>query len=77
MEHDMTDPDFRAQFRSGRPETPKVASPYMGGTAMSCGQHPTLPKRHRWSKVRIFKTERGQFRDRICHNCGLTKGADE
>lgn len=61
-------PDFRAQF-----ENPERVSTYMGGTSVGCGDHPTMPKKHRWSKVRVFRN----FRDRICHNCGLTKGADE
>jgi hypothetical protein len=63
-------PDFRAQFRDDQPKQPHV---YMGGMATSCGEHPTLPKRHRWSKIREF----GSFRDRMCLNCALTKGVDE
>jgi hypothetical protein len=69
-------PDFRAQFRE-RNDTSKTEHAYMGGTTIGCGDHPSTPKRHRWSKVRIFKTQRGEFRDRMCLNCGLTKGADE
>lgn len=68
-------PDFRAQFRSDRPEREYV---YMGGTAMSCGDHPSLPKRHRWSKVREYVGGNGRvWRDRMCLTCALTKGVDE
>jgi hypothetical protein len=67
-------PDASAQFRTDQPGRERV---YMGGTAMSCGMHPSLPKRHRWSKVREYRTSRGVYRDRMCLTCALTKGADE
>jgi hypothetical protein len=57
--------DFGAQFRS-RDERPHV---YMNGATVGCGDHPSLPKRHKWSKVRVF----GRYRDRICLNCSLTE----
>lgn len=60
-------PDFGAQFRSP-PPGPFV---YMGGTAMSCGQHPTLPKRHRWGAWRRYEFKRAPGWDRMCVNCAL------
>lgn len=75
-EHPKSDrPDNILQFRGH----PKRDEPfvYMGGTAMSCGQHPSLPTRHRWSKVREFKTARGVIRDRMCMTCALTESVDE
>lgn len=63
-------PDFSAQFRE--PERSKVER-YMGGMTIGCGDHPTMPQQHRWSKVREF----GRYRDRMCLNCSLTKGVDE
>jgi hypothetical protein len=62
-------PDASAQFRSSQAPQEHV---YMGGTAMSCGMHPSLPKQHRWSKVRPFLTG---F-DRMCLTCALTKSVD-
>lgn len=59
--------DFTAQFR--KPKEPFV---YMGGAAMSCGQHPSLPKRHRWGPWRRFTTNHGAgFWERMCLACAL------
>lgn len=61
-------PDFRAQF-SSKPQ-PYV---YMGGTAMSCGQHPSLPKRHRWGPWRkiMVKATGAIGWGRTCKTCAL------
>jgi hypothetical protein len=69
----MTKPDFGAQFRS---ET-TMSREYVGGYSRSCGEHPSLPKQHRWGKVRSYKTSHGVYRDRMCLVCALTKGVDE
>jgi hypothetical protein len=61
-------PDFRAQFRD--PKTPYV---YMGGRAVSCGGHPTMPQRHRWAKPTEHKAAFGFYHERMCLNCGLTE----
>lgn len=63
-------PDFGAQFRSCRPDYARV---YMGGTAMQCGQHPSLPKRHRWGAWRVFVMPNPDYigRDRTCQVCSL------
>lgn len=67
----MTDkPDFSAQFRADPRSTVLT---YMGGACASCGDHPSLPKRHRWSKVREFRAGSKVYRDRMCLNCALTK----
>lgn len=61
-------PDFHAQFRT----VTEPSTTYMGGTAMSCGQHPSLPKRHRWTK---WEYPHGrQYRERRCTVCALTEG---
>jgi len=63
-------PDFDAQFRS--PPDP-YAKIYMGGTTVSCGEHPTLPKRHRWGPWRVFVMRNPAYigRERMCKTCGL------
>lgn len=63
-------PDASAQFRGAQRSEDRV---YMGGTSMSCGMHPSLPKQHRWSKVRPFVNG---F-DRMCLTCALTKGVEK
>ena len=67
-------PDFGAQFRNGPPDWARV---YMGGTAMSCGQHPSLPKRHRWGPWRVFVMRNPDYigRDRTCQVCALVDDA--
>ena len=63
-------PDFYAQFRDNIPTHDPV---YMGGTAMSCGQHPSLHKQHRWGAWRVFVMPNPEYigRDRMCLNCSL------
>jgi hypothetical protein len=62
-------PDSSAQFRS---TSSFDGSVYMGGTAMSCGQHPSLPKRHRWSAWREIKFHSGAVAwERTCKTCAL------
>lgn len=51
-------PDATAQFKSAPHD-----GVYMGGTTIGCGQHPTTPKRHRWTAWD------GEWR--MCKNCGL------
>jgi hypothetical protein len=66
-------PNFKEQF-----ETPKSKLPwvYMGGTAMSCGKHSSLPKRHRWGPWRKYITRGGYAaRERTCQVCSLVSDA--
>jgi len=63
-------PDFMAQFRR-RPEEPKQPLAYMGGTAMSCGQHPSLPKRHRWQPWKQVTIGTTVAWERMCGACAL------
>ncbi len=70
------EPDARAQFRSREPERPFV---YMGGTAMSCGQHPSLPKRHRWGHWYEvdFRSKGGSLGwERLCQTCALVSDVE-
>lgn len=63
-------PDSGAQFR----DPPGPAYVYMGGTAMSCGQHPSLPKEHRWGPWRTVDFRHrggGVGRERTCKVCAL------
>lgn len=60
-------PDFNGQFCSD--EQPFV---YMGGTAMSCGQHPSLPRRHRWGPWKQVALAGGiKAWERMCLTCAL------
>jgi hypothetical protein len=63
-------PDFFAQFR--KPPTPTIPRVYMGGTAMSCGDHPSLPKRHRWGAWQKIEFHTGvEGWERCCKMCAL------
>lgn len=63
----MSGPDNILQFRSPprRDENPF----YMGGTAIGCGDHPSVPPRHWWGAWKL--THGGGGRERMCRRCGL------
>jgi hypothetical protein len=65
---DRIKPDASAQFRSD-----KSAFVYMGGTAVGCGDHPSLPERHWWGAWRVFRMPHPDYvgRERTCRRCGL------
>lgn len=46
--------------------------PYMGGTTIGCGDHPTAHKQHRWGPWQTWVIGHGRVRyERMCLNCGL------
>lgn len=57
-------PSNTGQFRDA-PREPHV---YMNGTAISCGEHLTAHKRHRWSAYQ----DCGRYMHRFCKYCGLS-----
>lgn len=57
-------PSNRDQFR----DRERAPIPYMGGTTVSCGEHPTAHKRHRW--IRYADPGCGHS---YCAHCGLVK----
>ena len=61
-------PDANAQFRSD-----SEPIPYMGGTTIGCGDHPSLPAKHWWGAWRVYVMRNPDYigRERMCKRCGL------